>query len=436
MELLEKFRQQYHKVRQIIPELTNHNLSNLKIEYKDNKLNTELNTPKHELSIRFVVLMRRYLNVYDDLYYINIWSYLRKHFNKYIPKSSFDEIERRIAKMNQGQMKFTVNNEVFTAERIYSLISAGGYFNDDKNAQNKLEELSQIPIVKTFFWHQFFRYTLDGFCLVSMLFDVFKTIEKSQEWQVSFGNKNKSPNICIYCLKSSESFSSQEHIIPEGLGNEELILPKGLVCDTCNNGILSNLDHYLQVFEPISFLKVLYTQQTKEGKLPKGNYQNILVKKNHPRNIVFSAKDKSGWIKNFKEFANGQISFSIDIKGKRFDPKKLGRSLYKIALGMVAFDRGFDAACDPKYDDARAFILHGKDFPNNLLILMNAKPNAQVTVMHQELAGGTGFAIDIFGIMFLLNLQPFPVIELKEELEQANFKIFPLYNESDRFTEQ
>jgi len=309
------------------------------------------------------------------------------------------------------------------------LISEGGYFNDVKNIQKKLNELSQVPIIRPFFWHQFLGYTLDAFYLVSLLFDLMKKIEKSKEWKDFFIDKSEGPFKCIYCLRTSEPFISQEHIIPEGLGNEELILPKGFVCDTCNNGILSKLDNYLLKFEPISFLRVIYTQYTKDGKLPKGNYQNILINKTQPRNVVFNAKDKSGWVKNLKETADGQVSFSINVRGKRFDPKRLGRSLYKIALGMVAFDRGFDAACDTKYNEAREFILRGVDFPNNLLISMNGKPNAEVRVMHQELAGGTGFAIDIFGIIFLLNLQPFPVIELRKELEQASFRIFPLYKQ-------
>jgi len=77
-------------------------------------------------------------------------------------------------------MQFTVNNEVFTAESIYGLISEGGYFNDVKNIQKKLNELSQVPIIRPFFWHQFLGYTLDAFYLVSLLFDLMKKIEKSK----------------------------------------------------------------------------------------------------------------------------------------------------------------------------------------------------------------------------------------------------------------
>lgn len=40
---------------------------------------------------------------------------------------------------------------------------------------------------------------------------------------------------CIFCHKASSTSKSVEHIIPESLGNKEYYLPKGYVCDTCNN---------------------------------------------------------------------------------------------------------------------------------------------------------------------------------------------------------
>jgi hypothetical protein len=335
-----------------------------------------------------------------------------------------EEINTKIERMKRGRIQFKVNDKILTSEEIYNLISEGGYFDYRQEFQEKLNELSNIPIVKPFFWHQFFGYTLDGFYLASMIFDVIKLIERTEEYKLS---KRESLNNCIYCLTKSASFNSEEHIIPEALGNEELILPRGYVCDKCNNGILSRLDNLLVDFEPISFLHVIYTQYTKAGKLPNASCQNISIKKTHPRNIVFTAKDKSGWLKDLKETDDGQVSFSINIRGKKFDSKKIGRALYKIALGTVAYDQGFEVACDPKFDMARAFILKGEDFPNNLLILGNVKPKPEVIVEHQELSDGTPFLIDIFGILFLLNLQPRPCMELNEDFRRVGFKAFPLY---------
>ena len=40
---------------------------------------------------------------------------------------------------------------------------------------------------------------------------------------------------CIFCKQNSDSCVSVEHIVPESLGNTEHILPRGWVCDSCNN---------------------------------------------------------------------------------------------------------------------------------------------------------------------------------------------------------
>jgi hypothetical protein len=42
------------------------------------------------------------------------------------------------------------------------------------------------------------------------------------------------PMKCIFC-KSDGPFTSVEHIIPHSLGNDLIVLPKGCVCDKCNN---------------------------------------------------------------------------------------------------------------------------------------------------------------------------------------------------------
>jgi HNH endonuclease len=40
---------------------------------------------------------------------------------------------------------------------------------------------------------------------------------------------------CIFCKSSTIGCRSEEHIIPESLGNVEHVLPPGWVCDDCNN---------------------------------------------------------------------------------------------------------------------------------------------------------------------------------------------------------
>lgn len=47
---------------------------------------------------------------------------------------------------------------------------------------------------------------------------------------------------CIFCKSSSMGSTSEEHIVPESLGNTEHILPLGWVCDSCNNYIAREVE--------------------------------------------------------------------------------------------------------------------------------------------------------------------------------------------------
>jgi hypothetical protein len=47
---------------------------------------------------------------------------------------------------------------------------------------------------------------------------------------------------CIFCKRDSTGSRSEEHIIPESLGNEEHVLPPGVVCDACNNYFASSIE--------------------------------------------------------------------------------------------------------------------------------------------------------------------------------------------------
>jgi hypothetical protein len=40
---------------------------------------------------------------------------------------------------------------------------------------------------------------------------------------------------CLFCKNSSDTSRSVEHVLPESVGNTRHVLPRGVVCDTCNN---------------------------------------------------------------------------------------------------------------------------------------------------------------------------------------------------------
>jgi hypothetical protein len=98
--------------------------------------------------------------------------------------------------------------------------------------------------------------------------------------------------ICLYCKESDGPFTSVEHVIPESLGNQSLrgkkliLLPKGIVCDTCNNGKLAVLDNALIEFPPISWMRMRYGVRSKSGELPTTKLSNATIRSLSPGNIL------------------------------------------------------------------------------------------------------------------------------------------------------
>lgn len=78
------------------------------------------------------------------------------------------------------------------------------------------------------------------------------------------------PNMqCIFCHKDSGASKSVEHIIPESLGNKHHFLPKGYVCDECNNYFAVKIER--ELLEQPYFKSMRFRNEiaTKKGKLVK-----------------------------------------------------------------------------------------------------------------------------------------------------------------------
>ncbi|MCP4425759.1 MAG: HNH endonuclease [Chloroflexi bacterium] len=426
--LIRDFKHHYHKVRPVADTIAKKGDFKLNVKFDGNELRSEYRLPDEEEVMRFVILMRRFLSPSDSLYFQRTWTIFRKEFAQEIPDSTTKLIDKIIEQLSIGQLGINIDGEDLTSEKIYQILSDGVFFNHDENAQKYLRSLKDLPVVGNLFWHQFYTYTLNGFKLIYMLFDVVLHIEKCTKYQ-TLARDNANKNVqCIYCLTTTGAFISEEHIFPESLGNDELILPKGFVCDKCNHGVLAELDNALLKFEPIAFLQMQFVPYKKDGKLPEANFQNLSMERKSPKNIVIKAKDKTGQPKGKKHLGDGWYSSTVKIKGKKLNPKLLGRVLYKIALGMVAFSEGHSQACSQIYDAAREFIRDGKTFQNNLLMRLEGRPHPTVWVARNDLEG-TDFVIDIYGLVFRINLEEKSILVLDDELTKAKFSIYPLYAE-------
>jgi hypothetical protein len=429
ISIFRTFKRHYHKVVEAYQNFSNDDSFKFEINFQNNNLQVRNTLPGGDKTTRFVILMSPFLSPSNPIYYRNVWDILREQFIGELSDETINNIESFIERFNKGCVAIKINDDKFTAEKIYQIISKGEYFGHYEEPRTYLNSLRDIPVIKPLFWYQFYQYTLDGLDLVSDIFNIILEIEQTEKYKSLYPDFAITTKRCIYCLSTTGTFSSEEHILPESLGNDELVLPKGCVCDTCNNGILATLDECLLQFEPIAFLRVMFLPYTKQGKLPHANFQNMSIKKTRPHYIKVTAKDETGMPKNEKHLGDDWYSFDLQVKGKPFNPKQLARALYKIALGMAAFDKGYEQAYDSKYDAARNFILKNQDFPNNLILRTVFQPIHQIHVTSRhDIPQGTPFVISIYGIVFMFNLEIKPVMELTKELNQSHFVSIPLHS--------
>jgi hypothetical protein len=432
LPVIKKFKKQYRMAKKAAKSMSEQNVR-FKINFAQGeglKICSEL-PPEPEIS-RFAAVLRPLAYPDSSTCYVNIASIIINNTSIRLPESEQDTIRALVKKVARGPIQLRVDADAFQASQIYRLMADGEVFNEAKDASDTLNAMKRYPPISPVLLHQFYSYCCEVFNLCGQLFEYIERIEAAKENSDKLRSKTnllEQAFQCIYCLRTDGGFSSEEHIYPESIGtvgDDPAILDRGYVCDRCNNGVLSVLDKYLIEHEFISFLRVLYAPYTKKGKFPIARYRNLTIKKIHPRKISINLFENTLGGSKVEESTEGS-KIHLEMIGKsKFNPQNLGRSLYKIAIGMLSWENGIDRAIDKKYDPARRFILGGGGFPNKLLINFNIEPQPSIETNWFLLNPGTLFILNIFGVVFIFNLEETPSIELPPELEQMGFRIFDL----------
>ena len=181
---------------------------------------------------------------------------------------------------------------------------------------------------------------------------------------------------CLFCRQTTKKFTSVEHVIPESLGNVDsefnhaIVLPKGVVCDDCNNEVLSQLDEALMKFDAISFMKTAHGIPSKSGALPSSKFNNAKLSMPAPGQVLFESNSR----KTFHHDGNGH--FKINFKGsQKMTPgyaRKLTRALFKMTLGCMYIDNP-EFAMSARFDPVRRMVLGLVEFHGYLTLLKKAK---------------------------------------------------------------
>lgn len=176
-------------------------------------------------------------------------------------------------------------------------------------------------------------------------------------------------NTCLFC-HGTGPFSRPEHIIPEALGNDDLILHNE-VCDECNQYFGSKVEKFVLGKTPIAFWRTFLGIRKKQGALPHVDLSQQKKQKGRLPAIHPSHDNLVGFTCHY----DYSVSVDIDddeiireiLDGKRerftfvFTPlvlSMIGRLLCKVGVELLCLgDR--NRARSEEFDQARGFARYG-----------------------------------------------------------------------------
>lgn len=165
--------------------------------------------------------------------------------------------------------------------------------------------------------------------------------------------------ICLFCRNEDNTFQKIEHIIPESLGNKVYVLPKGIVCDKCNQYFSKSEDYFCH-HHISSAEKLLYLDKTKKGKPPSLPLQKGEVRKERDGRIKF--KQSVLPEKAAEQLSITFLSNDVIIQGSwplpETDSGKISRFLAKCGIEILYFKEG-KLAYEREFDNVRQYARYG-----------------------------------------------------------------------------
>jgi hypothetical protein len=174
---------------------------------------------------------------------------------------------------------------------------------------------------------------------------------------------------CLFC-NSLGPYNTVEHVIPESLGNKELVIKKE-VCDSCQNYFGKEIENYILNKTPFGFWRVYYGIETKHGKYPSVDLSNPNTEKGilpecspyHDNNVGFTAHDDGSTSVDIDDLEI--VRDILDNKRSEFkfvlSPKHLvalGRFFGKIGIELICLDNP-STARSKLFDNIRCYVRYG-----------------------------------------------------------------------------
>lgn len=259
---------------------------------------------------------------------------------------------------------------------------------------------------------------------------------------------------CLFCKNSSDDSKSIEHIVPESIGNTKYVLPKGFVCDKCNNYFSRKVEGPLLSHTSFRNLRAWYQVPTKKGVMPRlqgfvaGTDVGIglrLGPDGRPDIKLERELDR-------KKLVNAQALAGQDVVAfvfsRDFSPpqREMSRFLAKVALEALALRFSEDAKLiqlltdDPHYDRIRNWARRGEcsvEWPYHYRAIAPEETLMKHPASGDWVQAGYGFdffmnrrgetyfALSLYGHQFVVNVGG-PSLRGFEEWLKENGDISPL----------
>jgi hypothetical protein len=158
---------------------------------------------------------------------------------------------------------------------------------------------------------------------------------------------------CLFCKQDSSRSRSVEHIIPESLGNDDLVLPRGVVCDACNQYFGSKIESTVLQKAPFGVERVMQAVATKRGKSPLYRGKDIVLGST-------GAHDRIGMLSvpPHRELRATRDKRLLLIP-EWCDDDRLVRFLLKVGLEALVSTQRMDGL-QPRFDAARECARYGR----------------------------------------------------------------------------
>lgn len=255
---------------------------------------------------------------------------------------------------------------------------------------------------------------------------------------------------CIFCKGDSTSSRSVEHIIPEALGNTEHKLPRGVVCDTCNNYFARKVEGPLLQTPYFKHLRSRQRITNKRGNVP--GMAGVVPALKLPAEVwldgnrlILAGRNEDEDRKLEDSIISGRVRSVWFATNHALDNRLTARFLAKVALEVLAQRlisvEGWEQPLidDPQLDSLRRFARIGdepRSWPfNHRRIYGEDDCQIETTGNHQVLHEYTLLYTDarelyavicIFGEEFAINLAG-PDIEGYAKWLKQNGPHSPLY---------